>query len=349
MKNISIRRWELYIIITVLVIMATLLQKMFVIMLLTFIFSYLSSSILTLLKKTKLHIIPHKIQTFFLYILFIFLFTSFCFLIIPSAYRDTITIFKSVPESFNVNDFIKNDIIKNMPLTNQIDEQSITQFLHAQDISKISFGDITAKVTTVFGIISTVLIEIFISFILSFFIVFEQEELVQFFKNIEKGPIGRHYLWLKPFFSVLVHSFGKTFESQTLIALINSVLTIIGLYFFGFNYLLALWFIVFIFSFVPVFGMIVSTIPLVIIGFVKGGMMMVINVIILVALVHFLEAYFLNPHIYASKAKLPTTIAFVALVVGEFVAGVWGLLLAIPTLYFLYNIFVLEKVKWHVE
>jgi predicted PurR-regulated permease PerM len=349
MKDIFITRKELYFIVGFFVLLFFVIHRLFIILFLTFIFAYLANSALGVLSRYKFIRLHHKLLTSIVFLLFITLMVILGIIIIPSSYRDMVSLFQNIPSSFNVIDFIKNDIIQQIPLINRIDDQTINNFLVSQDLAKINIPDITAKITAFFGVVLMIFIDILVSFILAFFIILEKKELQHFFEGIEKGPVGRYYLWIKPYFVVLADSFGKTFESQAVIALINSFLTIIGLYFFGFHYLLALWFIVFIFSFVPVFGVIVSSVPIMILGFVMGGFPMALQVLLLIIVVHFIEAYFLNPNIYASRAKLPITIAFVALVVGEFVGGVWGLLLAIPTLYFLYNILVLAKVKWNIK
>lgn len=349
MKDISISRKEFYFIILFFVLLFFIIHRLFIILFLTFIFAYLANSTLGVFSQYKFVRLHHKLLTSIVFLLFITLMIIVGIIIIPSSYRDMVSLFQNIPSSFNVIDFIKNDIIQQIPLLNRIDDQTINNFLVAQDLDKINIPDVTARITALFGIILTIFVDILVSFILAFFIVLEKKELRYFFEGIEKGPVGRYYLWIKPYVIVLADSFGKTFESQAVIALINSLLTIIGLFFFGFHYLLAMWFIVFIFSFVPVFGVIASSVPIMILGFMTGGLSMVLEVLVLIIIVHFVEAYFLNPNIYASRAKLPITLAFVALVVGEFVGGVWGLLLAIPTLYFLYNVLVLGKVKWNIK
>jgi len=347
-EEVYISRKELYVLLFFVIVMFWLMHRLVIILFLTFIFAYLANSTLGFFARSALIRHYHKLFTALLFGLFITLMIILGIFIIPSSYKDTIALFQQIPSSFHVIDFIKTDILQQIPLLNQIDDQTINNFLVAQDLDKINIPDVTAKITAFFGIILTIFTDILVSFILAFFIVLEKRELQHFFEGIEKGPLGRYYLWIKPYVIVLADSFGKTFESQAVIALINSLLTIMGLYLFGFPYLLAMWFIVFIFSFVPVFGVIASSIPIMILGFIIGGFPMVLKVLLLIIVIHFIEAYFLNPHIYASRAKLPITLAFVALVIGEFVGGVWGLLLAIPTLYFLYNILVLGKVKWNI-
>ncbi len=50
----------------------------------------------------------------------------------------------------------------------------------------------------------------------------------------------------------------------------------------------------------------------------------------MVVLVHFIEAYGLNPAIYSAHLKLHPLLVLTVLVVAEHSLGIWGLLLAVP-------------------
>lgn len=55
----------------------------------------------------------------------------------------------------------------------------------------------------------------------------------------------------------------------------------------------------------------------------------------MVALVHFVEAYMLNPAIYSAHLKLHPLMVLSVLVVAEHSMGIWGLLLAVPLTVFM--------------
>lgn len=60
-------------------------------------------------------------------------------------------------------------------------------------------------------------------------------------------------------------------------------------------------------------------------------------VILMVACIHAIEAYGLNPAIYSAHLKLHPLLVLAVLVVAEHSLGVWGLLLAVPL-----TVFVLD-------
>ena len=95
---------------------------------------------------------------------------------------------------------------------------------------------------------------------------------------------------------------------------------------------------VFILGLIPVAGVIISLIPLTIIAYSIGGVMTVIYVLIMVAVVHAIEAYILNPKLMSSKTNLPVFYTFIILIFGEHFFGVWGLILGIPIFVFLLDV-----------
>lgn len=133
-------------------------------------------------------------------------------------------------------------------------------------------------------------------------------------------------------------SFGKVIEAQILIAIFNTIFTTIGLWILGFHYLVALSIVVFLLSLIPVAGVIISLIPLSIIGLQLGGVMMVVYLIVMIMVIHAFESYFLNPRLMSSKTKLPMFYTFVILIFSEHFFGIWGLIIGVPVFVFLLDI-----------
>ena len=77
--------------------------------------------------------------------------------------------------------------------------------------------------------------------------------------------------------------------------------------------LLAVAIMIFILSLVPVAGVIISTVPLSILGYAVGGIKDVVTILILLLIVHTIETYVLNPKLMSSKTELPIFYTFVVL------------------------------------
>jgi len=179
---------------------------------------------------------------------------------------------------------------------------------------------------------------VFVASILSLFFMIEKDKLKEFFLQFENSKISMIYSYTKDFGSNFLNSFGKVVQAQLIIALVNSILSTITLFIMHFPQVLGLGVMIFIFSLIPVAGTIASLVPLCIIAFTIGGFKTVFYVLILIAILHALESYVLNPRFMADKTELPVFIVFITLLISEHFMGVWGLLLGVPLLMFILDL-----------
>ena len=76
-----------------------------------------------------------------------------------------------------------------------------------------------------------------------------------------------------------------------------------------------------------------------IIGYGFGGFPVVIAIIVMIALIHAVEAYFLNPKIVSSYTHFPIFVTFSMLIIAEHMMGMVGLLIGVPLLAILISVF----------
>ena len=129
---------------------------------------------------------------------------------------------------------------------------------------------------------------------------------------------------------------------QITIALVNSIASMIALALMGFPGVPALGIMIFCLGLIPVAGVIVSLIPLSILALSIGGWVKLIEVIIMICVLHAIEAYLLNPKLMSSKTNLPVSFTLIILLVGEHYLGVWGLLIGVPLFLFLMKLLEVE-------
>lgn len=125
-------------------------------------------------------------------------------------------------------------------------------------------------------------------------------------------------------------------RGQLLICLINGVLTYIGLLIFDIKYSLILGVVAGLLTLIPIFGSILSSIPIVIVALVSGDAGIDIARGIAIGLwiigIHFIEANLLNPKIIGTAAKIHPVLVIFSLFLGEHSYGLVGALLAVPIL-----------------
>jgi len=125
-------------------------------------------------------------------------------------------------------------------------------------------------------------------------------------------------------------------RGQLVICCINAFVTYIGLLIFGIKYQVILAMVAGVMSLIPIFGSILSSVPIVIVALASGdqgvdifrGVVMVLWIVG----IHLIEANVLNPKIIGTAAKIHPVLVIFALFLGEASYGLVGALLAVPLL-----------------
>ncbi|MDT8717590.1 AI-2E family transporter [Clostridium sp. 19966] len=308
-------------------------------LLLTFVFSFFLYTLQNFIYVNVKKLIPveRKIITILVFVLILALIILFFFRYIPIAVRQLSTIITQIGDfkfehvkwkiDAKILDWIKGIDIKNIDPKSYITTGGNAAVKTLTNIGKFGF-------------------EIFMALILSFFFIIEKEEVANFGKSIEESKLGGVYRNIKYFVQSFVRSFAMVMQAQLIIAFVNSVISMITLSLLGFPDVIGLGFMIFLLGLIPVAGVWVSLVPLTIIAIKVGGFIKVLDVWIMIAVIHCIEAYVLNPKIMSMNTKLPVFMTFLILLISENLMGVWGLLFGIPIFLFILDIFdVRQKIK----
>jgi predicted PurR-regulated permease PerM len=177
-----------------------------------------------------------------------------------------------------------------------------------------------------------------LSLLFSFLIVLDFPQLSQSVRELEHTKIGFIYVEvadnLKEFAMVL----GRALEAQLSIAIVNSLLTALGLYWLGLGASVAfLSVIVFFCSFIPVAGVFISATPIALIALQTQGVKTMLLSLVLIAVIHMIEGYVLNPKIYGSFMRINPVIVLIILTIGGKLFHLWGLILGVPVCTYLFG------------
>ncbi|WP_428909411.1 AI-2E family transporter [Niallia sp. Krafla_26] len=202
-----------------------------------------------------------------------------------------------------------------------------------------------AFVMKYFSDFSSFALQLFLAIILSLFFLLEKPRLITFTSQFKESKLSAFYHEIAFFGGKFVATFGKVIEAQFIIAIVNTILSVIALWIMDFPQLLGLGIMIFFLGLIPVAGVIISLFPLTIIAYSIGGFIQVVYILITIAVIHAIEAYILNPKLMSSKTDLPIFYTFIVLIFGEHFFGVWGLIIGIPIFVFLLD--VLEVTNKH--
>lgn len=194
-----------------------------------------------------------------------------------------------------------------------------------------AFAELQAWVAALIGFV----FKTFLVLMLTAFIAADTDKLLSFLFTIT--PV-RDRSQLSDLLQRIDNGLSGVVRGQLTICVVNGTLTLVGLLLLKvkFAYLLAT--LAAVFSLVPVFGSILSTIPIVAVA-LSSGMTTALGALAWIIGIHALEAYLLNPKIMGDAARIHPVLVVLALVVGEHYGGIVGALLAVPLMSILGTIF----------
>ncbi len=202
-------------------------------------------------------------------------------------------------------------------------------------IGSNSDGEAMKSTLTTVGNIGSTLIAVSSQFLLSllfsFLIVYDLPNLRAGVMSLENTRLRYVYEEVADSLLAFGRTLGRAFEAQILIAIANTVLTAIGIWVINIRGELAfISLIVFFCSFVPIAGVFISSVPICLLALQQGGVPKVVIAIVLITLIHMLEAYVLNPRIFGHHLRLNTVVVLILVTISGKIFGLWGLVLCLP-------------------
>jgi putative heme transporter len=182
---------------------------------------------------------------------------------------------------------------------------------------------------------------LFLVLMLTAFLSMDRDRIERFFYTLVPPEYQNAYKTVTRGMSV---GLAGVVRGQVMICVTNGILTFIGLWLLGVKLPLLLATIATVFSLIPIFGSILSTIPIVAIAltdsFTKG-----IFALLWIIGIHLVEANLLNPKIMGDAARIHPVIVVFALIVGEQTSGLIGALFAVPIASVVLTIFKFMHVR----
>ncbi len=182
-----------------------------------------------------------------------------------------------------------------------------------------------------------ILTKFLIGLILSYIFVIERQPIARFLSQMKWGNFAFFYREYEVIARKIGYGFGAILKAQSLIALVNAMLTSLWLLWISFMhgghvfpFIFTLSLVVLVFGFIPVFGTFISGIPILLIAYGYGGPLVFMLCIVMIAVVHAVEAYYLNPRIVSSYVHIPVFVIFIILLVSEHFLGLPWLLIGVP-------------------
>lgn len=328
LKNERLRR---VVVLLSVVLLLYLLRSLISLILLTFIFTFLVIKFANFLKH-RLHL-PIMAAVILIYAVIIGLLYLAVTIYFPLIFQQTEAMVKSLIKFYQEPSVTANKVI------NFFSDYISTSTLSTQLKNGVA---LLFKYVTSIGTVGATFI---LALILSFFFTIEQRRMASFSKNFLSGPFAWYFQDIYYFAQKFVNTFGVVIETQFIIAIVNTLVTTVCLAFMKMPQLFSLSLLIFVMSLIPVAGVIISALPMSVIGYSVGGGRYVLYIIIMLLVVHALESYVLNPKLMSNKTEMPIFYTFVVLFVAERLFGMWGLIVGIPIFTFLLDVLGVKSIK----
>ena len=202
---------------------------------------------------------------------------------------------------------------------------------------------IVRHVTQHIGIISSTFKNIALGVLLSAYVLAKKELLREQFKSLIHLCVGeKKEASIQHWFTCAHHIFSRFLLATMLNSAIIGVLTTFTLFIFQVPFALLIGFIVALTNVIPIFGPIIGAIPSAIMIFfispAKAGLF-----VILILVIQQLDANIITPKIVGDKMGIASIWVLVSILIFGHFAGVVGMVLALPTTAFIFE--VLRHVK----
>jgi predicted PurR-regulated permease PerM len=181
--------------------------------------------------------------------------------------------------------------------------------------------------------------------LLTILITFDMSRLREGAAHLRESRVAPIYDKIVPNLVAVARLIGRSFAAQGLIAVFNTLLTFVLLQILGLQNELLLCAIVFIGSFIPVLGVILSGIPITLQALMQpdGSLALALYALLGIAIIHAIEATVLSPRIVGRILHLHPVLVMVVLIIGEHLFGIWGLLLGVPVAVYLIHAGILGE------
>ena len=233
---------------------------------------------------------------------------------LPEIYTDIVT---------KVNEFLHSNV-------GLEDEISIaTDIKNLEFVNKYLGNILTYSITTLQSAVG-IIISIFTTIVVSFFMVKDLDELkkklVAYFSNNGKNK-GRYTLIEDIEMTVLSYVKGVTIDS-CIVGLLTAVLCIV----LKIDYAIVFGLLITVLNFIPYLGAIVSEVIIALYALTIGGPLFALLTFIMLVVIQIIDANVLQPNIVAKSVDLHPVVVFVGLIIGNLLMGIVGMIIVVPLL-----------------
>ncbi len=209
-------------------------------------------------------------------------------------------------------------------------------------------GGVLSSTVSIIGSVSSGIFDLFMSIIFALFLLIGKDQLKRQHQRTLRACFEReHVQKIDHFFTTANRCFSGYITGQCVVALILGALCVLGMILFGMPYATVVGAISCVTSFIPIIGGYVGAIVGAFLVFTVSADQALIFLIFIVILQQ-LTGNILYPKLVGTSIGLPSVWVLAAVIIGGGIAGIWGMIIAVPltaTVYQLVNERVDQEIK----
>jgi predicted PurR-regulated permease PerM len=290
--------------------------------------------------------VPRTVSVICIFLSLLLLIVATFFIFLPPLAGDIALFVKTLPKILeSVRIFGKDLGFKDVALTLQDLSRDISKG-QILTVLKTSFFGSSGFVATTSAVVGGI-INLVLTFVLAFYLALEENGVQKFLRLLFPKDKEAYIIDL---WGRAQQKIGLWMQGQLLLSLLVSLLVYIPMLILDMPYSALLAVLAFTGELIPMVGLTLATIPALFLAWVHGGASLLGVVAIIYFIISQLENHVLYPKVMNKMVGVPSVVVIIAIVIGAKLAGIWGVLLAVPLASILMELADdINKRKSHVE
>lgn len=285
--------------------------------------AYLLDGVVNRLVQWK---IPHFLAVNLVFLLFIGLLALSLLVLLPLLWDQLANLLLEIPAKIKLLQVYFNEIAQRYP--SYVSSEQISHWMNAfqNDLGRAGKLALAFSISTISNVIMLVVYLVLVPLMVYFFLKDRQAILIWLARFLPKKRRLSREVWKE-----IHEQFGEYIRAKILEVLIVAVVTTIVFLILGLNYAVLLGVLVGLSAIIPYVGVILVTVPVLIIGYLQWGFsahfvyLSVIYVIIMI-----LDGNVLTPLLFSGRMNLHPVSVIIAILIFGGLWGFWGIFFAIP-------------------
>ncbi len=270
--------------------------------------------------------IPRWLSVPLIFILLIASVASAAFLFIPPMADDIAKFIASLPQLLNsVQIFGKDMGFKDLSTSMMDLAKTISKGQILTVIKDMIFGSSSFFTTTSF-VLSSIL-NVILTFVLSFYLSLQDGGVKKFLRLVFPKV---YESYIEDLWDRSQRKISLWLQGQFLLSFLVALLVYIPNLILGLPYAALIAVLAFFGELVPMVGLTLAMVPAFFVAWVHGGTSLLWIVVIIYVIISQFESHVLYPSVMNKLVGVPAVVVIISLVIGAKLAGLWGVLLAVP-------------------